>query len=252
MLNIVVPMAGAGSRFAKKGYEKPKPLIEIDGVPMIRLVIDNLKPKIAHRFIFVCQNEHINKYSLKECLMQWAPGSIVLGLDGLTEGAACTVLTAKKYINNEDGLMIANSDQYIDSSIDEYLGAMKAKSLDGIIMTMKAEDPKWSFVGLNSNGEVLTVVEKEAISNEATVGIYNFKYGRNFVSAAQEMIDLNLRVNNEFYVAPVYNQLIKNGLRFGYFNIGEEANGMYGLGIPDDLELFIEHPICKKAIKRTA
>ncbi len=252
MLNIVIPMAGAGSRFSQKGYEKPKPLIEINGVPMIKLVIANLRPKAPHRFIFVCQNEHINKYSLSNRLMQWAPDSIIIGIDGLTEGAACTVLAAKKYIDNEDGLMIANSDQYVDTSIDEYIEAMNARSLDGIVMTMSAADPKWSFVGLNAKGEVQTVVEKEVISNEATVGIYNFKNGKDFVSAAEEMIDQNLRVNNEFYVAPAYNQLIKNGLRIGCFNVGEEANGMYGLGIPDDLELFIGHPVCKKAVKEAA
>lgn len=249
MLNIVIPMAGAGSRFVKKGYKKPKPLIEVCGVPMIRIVINNLKPNYPHRFIFVCQKGHMEKYNLKESLMQWSPGSIVVEVDGLTEGAACTVLAAKQYINTEDGLMIANSDQYIDASIDMYLGAMKSKSLGGMIMTMKASDPKWSFVGLDSKGNVQTVVEKEVISTEATVGIYNFERGSDFVSSAEQMIDRDLRVNGEFYVAPVYNQLIKKGLKVGCYNIGEEAKGMYGLGIPEDLELFIKHPVSRKAIR---
>jgi len=247
MINIVIPMAGAGSRFARKGYDKPKPLIEVGGVPMIRLVINNLKPKSRHRFIFICQNEHVKKYSLSEFLTQWAPGSVIVGIDGLTDGAACTVLAAKDHINDDNSLMIANSDQYIDACINDYLQAMDSQMLDGIIMTMRANDPKWSYVGLNSENMVTTVVEKEVISNEATVGIYNFRRGREFVTAAEQMIGLNLRVNNEFYVAPVYNQLIAKGHRVGIYNIGEEADGMYGLGIPEDLELFISHPVCSKA-----
>lgn len=248
MLNIVVPMAGAGSRFAKAGYQDPKPLIPVNGVPMIRLVINNLRPRGDHRFIFICQQAHIDAYGLTEKLSAWAPGCEVLGIDGLTEGAACTVLKAKDLINNGDPLMIANSDQWIDCDIHDYLADMEIKNLDGIIMTMKANDPKWSFVGLDDENLVTMVVEKQVISDEATVGIYNYRHGRDFVAAAEDMIAKNLRVNNEFYVAPAYNQMIDDGCRIGIFNIGSEADGMYGLGIPADLDLFKSLPVCEKAL----
>ena len=249
MLNIVIPMAGAGSRFAHAGYTEPKPLISVGGVPMIKVVINNLVPKQAHRFIFICQQAHIESYHLDRKLPLWAPGCEIIGLDGITDGAACSVLAAKEWIDNDLPLMIANSDQYIDVDINNYLQFMTAYDLDGLLMTMKANNPKWSFVGMDENNKVTRVVEKEIISDEATVGIYNFKQGRDFVNAALEMIDNNLRVNNEFYVAPTYNRMIKALKNIGIYNIGKEASGMYGLGIPEDLSLFLNLPIHKKAIQ---
>lgn len=249
MINIVIPMAGAGSRFASKGYLQPKPLIPVNGFPMIQIVINNLRPKKPHKFIFICQKSHVEEFRLDKMLPQWAPNCEIIQLDGLTEGAACTVMQARELIDTEDQLMIANSDQYVDVDIDTYLNAMDVRGLDGIIMTMKANDPKWSFVGLNDLGCVTRVVEKEVVSDEATVGIYNFKFGSDFISAAESMINKNLRVNNEFYVAPVYNELINLEKSIGIYNIGSEGDGMYGLGIPDDLELFLQMPICNKAIR---
>lgn len=247
MLNIVIPMAGAGSRFAKAGYEDPKPLIKVHDTPMIRVVIRNLTPaNRPHRFIFIAQQEHLDRYALTDKLREWAPGCEVVPINGLTEGAACTVLAARQFIDNDDALMIANSDQYVDYDINRYLDAADQGALDGLIMTMTASDPKWSFVGLTPDGMVNRVVEKEVISDEATVGIYNFKTGRDFVQGADQMIRDNLRVNNEFYVAPVYNELIRHGARVGIVNIGSEAKGMYGLGIPADLNLFLQHELSRQ------
>lgn len=247
MLNIVIPMAGAGSRFSIAGYADPKPLIKIYDMPMINLVIRNLIPDQVHRFIFICQKKHIEQYDLTNKLKEWSPNSIVISIDGLTKGAACTVLCAKDYINTDDELMIANSDQFIDSSIDQYLLELNNKDLDGMIMTMTANDPKWSFVEVHNN-YVSRVVEKEVISNEATVGIYNFRHGKDFVSAAEDMIENREKFNNEYYVAPVYNKLINKNKKIGIYNIGSEANGMYGLGTPKDLDLFLSLPVSKKAI----
>lgn len=246
MLNIVIPMAGAGSRFATAGYKDPKPLIKINNEPMIRLVIGNLRPSSSHRFIFICQQAHIEKYELDKKLIEWAPGSVMIAIEGLTEGAACTVLKAKEWIDNDSPLMIANSDQYIDADINKYLHEMDRCNFDGMIMTMTASDPKWSFVGLDKNGYVNNVVEKEVISNEATVGIYNFRKGSDFVAAAEKMISMKQVVKGEYYVAPVYNNLIKKGALIRYYNIGSESNGMYGLGTPSDLELFLNNEISSK------
>ena len=250
MLSIVIPMAGAGSRFASAGYTDPKPLVRVHGVPMIRLVIDNLTPKEEHQFIFICQQAHLRAYGLGEKLRRWAPGCAVVPLQGLTEGAACTVLRAKSLIDNDDELMIANSDQYVDVDINDYLAAMRVRKLDGQIMTMKANDPKWSFIGRSDLGYVSMVVEKAVISDEATTGIYNFKHGRDFVAAAESMIRNELRVNGEFYVAPAYNLLIRKGVKVGYFNIGSEGRGMYGLGTPDDLTKFVALGISKNVSTR--
>ncbi|GGP25442.1 glycosyltransferase family 2 protein [Silvimonas amylolytica] len=248
MLNIVVPMAGAGSRFAKAGYTDPKPLIPVHGVPMIQLVINNLRPATEHRFIFVVQREHATRYGLKALFSQWAPGSELIEIDGVTQGAACTCLLAADLINNDDPLMIANSDQYVDASMEAYLDEMARHQADGLIMTMTANDPKWSFVGYDAHGVVNRVVEKEVISDEATVGIYNFGKGSDFVRLARQMVEEERRMNGEFYVAPVYNELIEEGGKVVTFNIGSEAVGMYGLGIPSDLDLFLSLDVSHKAV----
>lgn len=241
MLNIVIPMAGRGSRFAKAGYEMPKPLIDIYGHPMIEYVTVNIRPNCEHRFIYICQEEHLEKYGLAEELKRMSPGCEIVTIDHITEGAACTVLLAEKFIDNDDAMMIANSDQYVDTDINGYLLAMGEK--DGLIMTMPADDPKWSFIKYDDEGNVTMVREKEVISNEATVGIYNYRHGRDFVKFAHQMIDKNIRVNNEFYVAPVYNEMIEAGMKIGYCDVGAK---MFGLGVPEDLNFFMEKEVCRK------
>ncbi|WNW13224.1 glycosyltransferase family 2 protein [Pseudomonas sp. DTU_2021_1001937_2_SI_NGA_ILE_001] len=247
MLQIIVPMAGAGSRFAAAGYQDPKPLIPVHGVPMIKLVIENLTPSRPHRFIFVCQAEHVAAYGLEERLKVWAPDCAIVELHGLTEGAACTVHAARDVIDRSQPVMIANSDQYVDLTIDDYLQAMDDKGLDGLIMTMQADDPKWSFVGFDGQGLIDRVVEKQVISDEATVGIYNFRSGAQLLDAIEAMLRKNLRVNGEFYVAPVYNEIIAQGGRVSHYSVGREGQGMHGLGIPADLDHFLSLPVSRRA-----
>ena len=238
MINIVVPMAGRGKRFADAGYTVPKPLIDIYGHPMIEYVVNNIKPNDEHRFIFICQKEHLDRFNLSEQLKNFSDDCVIIPIDYITEGAACTVLLAEKYIDNDDSLMIANSDQYVDFDINEYISAIG--SYDGLIMTMPANHPKWSYIKYNDEGFVTMVREKEVISNEATVGIYNYKCGRDFVKYAHLMIDKNIRVNGEFYVAPVYNEMIEDDKKIVFHNVG---SSMYGLGVPEDLDYFKKQPI---------
>lgn len=240
-------MAGAGSRFSAAGFTDPKPLISIHGIPMIKLVVDNLTPNTAHRFIFICQKSHDQKYGLTQKLAKWAPGSSVILIDGITDGAARTVLKAKSLIDTSQPLMIANSDQFIDFDVNLYLASALEEDIDGMIMTMTATDPKWSFISKNSEENVTQVVEKVPISNIATVGIYNFRRGSDFVSAASEMIEAEDKSNGEYYVAPVYNYLIKSGKKVRDFSIGTEAEGFFGLGTPSDLEIFLKNPISYKS-----
>lgn len=246
MINIVLPIAGRGSRFVEAGFELPKPLIEVYGKPMIEVVVNNIKPLCEHRFIFVALKEHLDKLGMKDTLNRIAPGCIIVSVNEVTEGAACTVLLAREYIDNNDQLMMANSDQWVDIDINDYLSVMDDQKVDGLIMTMWADDPKWSFVGFDKEGKVNKVVEKQVISNEATVGIYNFRRGSDFVKSADQMITKNLRVKNEFYVAPSYNEMINNQAEITIFNIGKEYDGMYGMGIPSDLERFVQSSVSKK------
>jgi NDP-sugar pyrophosphorylase family protein len=216
---------------------------------MIHSVIRNIQPRCSHRFVFICLEEHIQNYKIDEYLKTIVPGCVIVVIDTVTEGAACTVLKAKEYFDNpEESLMIANSDQWVDIDINDYLRTFDDLGTDGMIMTMRADDTKWSFIRFDEAGDPVEVVEKEVVSNEATVGIYNFRRGSDYVWAAERMIEKDLRVNNEFYVAPVYNELLSSNKKISIYNIGKVLDGMYGLGTPEDLEEFLKLPVSKQAI----
>jgi dTDP-glucose pyrophosphorylase len=238
-LIIVIPMAGRGTRYAAVGYTDPKPLVCFGGKPMIQWVVENIRPSRPHRFIFVCLDEHLERYPhLRAKLESLCLGCEIFPLKQVTEGAACTVLLARSLIDNDEPLMIANSDQYVELPMDDYLRRHDENPADGLIMTFSSDDPKWSYCRLRPDGTVAEVVEKQVISNEATVGIYNFARGRDFVSAVDTMIARQFRVNGEFYVAPAYNVLIERGARILTANIGREHHGMHSLGTPKDMARF--------------
>ena len=231
-LNIIIPMAGLGSRFEKAGFTFPKPLIDVLGKPMIQMVVENLN--IDAKYIYVVRREHYEKYNLQYMLNLITPGCEIILTDGLTDGAACTVLLAKSLINNEESLLLANSDQYVEWDSSEFMYAMSNSSADGGILTFTALSPKWSFAKIGDDGFVAEVAEKKPISDVATCGIYWFRHGADFVSAAEQMIDKNIRVNNEFYVCPVFNEMISNGKRVKNHHISK----MWGTGTPEDLAAF--------------
>ena len=234
-LNILIPMAGAGSRFEKAGYTFPKPLIDVSGKPMIQVVVDNIN--IEAQYIFIVQKSHLEKYNLKQTLNLIAPGCEIVTVDGLTEGAACTTLLAKEYIDNDNQLLIANSDQFVEWCSDEFMYNMTTSNVDAGILTFKSTHPKWSFAKCDENGFVTEVAEKNPISNIATVGIYYWKKGGDYVRYAEKMINKDIRVNNEFYVCPVFNQAIEDGKKIKTFNIEK----MWGIGTPEDLTVFLNN-----------
>ena len=164
-----------------------------------------------------------------------APNCTVVQTDGITEGAACTTLLAKEFINTDAPLVIANSDQFIEWNSNECMYAFTTDNIDGGILTFEAIHPKWSYARLDDNGYVCEVAEKKPISNHATCGVYYWKHGSDYVKYAEQMISNNTRVNNEFYVCPVYNEAIQDGLKFRVKNI----NRMWGLGTPEDLDTFL-------------
>ena len=234
-LNVLIPMAGAGSRFQQAGYTFPKPLIDVGGKPMIQVVVENLN--IDANYIYVVQKSHREKYNLDTLLNLITPNCKIVEVDGVTEGAACTALLTKEYINNDSPLFFANSDQFVEWDSNEFFYKMNETDADGGIVTFKATHPKWSFAKLDKNGLVTEVAEKNPISDTATVGFYYWKRGSDFVKYAEEMIEQDIRVNNEFYVCPVYNNGIKDGLGIRTFNVSK----MWGLGNPEDLNYYLEH-----------
>lgn len=239
-LNILIPMAGAGSRFEAAGYTFPKPLIEIEGKPMIQVVKDNLQ--MDGRFIFIVQKQHREKYNLDSMLNLIAPHCEILEVNHVTEGAACTTLLAESLIDTGDPLIIANSDQFVEWCSSDFMYKMQEQNLDGGILTFKSTHPKWSFAKTDEDGNVVEVAEKNPISDNATVGIYYWKRGSDYVNCAKEMIAKNIRHNNEFYVCPVYQQAIEKGLKVKTFEIEK----MWGLGTPEDLNRFTENYLNEK------
>lgn len=238
-MNILIPMAGEGSRFAKEGYTFPKPLIDVRGKPMIQVVVENLD--FDANYIFLVRKEHLQKYAgLETTLARITNGRFkIVEVDGLTEGAACTALLAKEHINNDDDLLIANSDQVIEYSKENFETLKTMTSVDSMVYTFHAVHPKWSFVKTNSRGFVTEVAEKNPISDIATCGIYWYRKGSDFVTCAEEMIAKNIRVNNEFYIAPVYNELIGRGKTLIPFFVHK----MHGIGTPEDLNYFLENQL---------
>jgi len=234
-LNVLIPMAGEGSRFATAGYTFPKPLIDVKGKPMIQVVVENLN--MDANFIFVVRKEHREKYNLDSLLKLIAPGCQIVETDGLTEGAACTALLAKDFIDNDAPLFFANSDQFVEWDSNEFMYKMNETNADGGIVSFTATHPKWSFAKINENGLVTEVAEKNPISDIATVGYYWWKNGSDFVKYAEQMIDGDLRINNEFYVCPVFNEAIADKKEIRTFN----TDGMWGLGTPEDLKYYLEN-----------
>ena len=234
-MKIVVPMAGAGSRFETAGYTFPKPLIEVRGEPMIAKVVKNLN--LQGQYIFLVQKTHYEKYNLQGLLTLIAPNCKIVQIDGLTEGAACTVLKAKEHINNNEPLIIANSDQYIKWNSFETISSFNHKDADGGILSFTSVHPKHSFAKVDGNGYVTEVAEKNPISNNATVGIYHWKQGADFVRYAEQMISKNIRTNNEFYICPVYNEAIQDGKKIKISSVDE----MWGMGTPEELNNFLTH-----------
>lgn len=234
-MNVLIPMAGAGSRFEKAGYVFPKPLIEVNGKPMIQTVVDNLNIDAKH--IFIVQKYHCEKYNLKNMLSTISPNCEVVEVDGITEGAACTTLLAKDFIDNDRPLLMANSDQFVDWDSNEFMYSMIGDSIDGGILTFNSTHPKWSYVKLNDDGFVCEVAEKNPISDIATVGIYYWNKGSDYVKYAEEMIAKDDRVNGEFYVCPVFQHAVNDNKKIKVFNIKRED--MWGLGTPEDLNNYL-------------
>jgi len=234
-LNVLIPMAGAGSRFEAAGYTFPKPLIEVRKKPMIQVVVENLN--IKANFIYVVQKSHREKYNLDALLSLITPGCKIVETEGMTEGAACTALLAKEHINWDAPLFFANSDQFVEWDSNEFMYKMNETNADGGIVTFEATHPKWSFAKVNKQGLVTEVAEKNPISNIATIGFYYWKHGSDFVKYAEQMINKNIRVNNEFYVCPVFNEAIEDGKAIRTFDVKE----MWGLGTPEDLDYYLKN-----------
>lgn len=233
-MQVLIPMAGAGSRFADVGYKDPKPLIDVAGRPMIRSVIENLGPD--HDYIFIVQKPVLDRYAnkLKEAT-EICKSSRFLTTHGLTEGPAQTCLLARDYLDIHQPLMIANCDQIMEWDQKHFYEWFDSTSCDGTILTFNSDSIKNSYVTTNEEGWVTDCKEKIVISNLATTGVYIWKRAVDFIWAADDMILKNIRFNNEFYVCPVYNQNILKGQEINTYHIKQH----WPIGTPEDLKIYL-------------
>jgi len=239
-MNIVMPMAGRGSRFAEVGFTLPKPLIDVRGRPMYAWAMDSLPLALAKRVIFICLAEHLEDRALaadiRERYARFDP--VIVALEHVTEGQACTVLTARAWIDTDDPLVIYNADTYCKTQLEQRLRALPAE-VDGLLSVFRAPGDKWSFARTDEHGRVVETAEKRRISDWATTGLYHFTRGRDFVEHADAMIAADERERGEFYVAPVYNRLIAAGKQIRI----DVADEVWVLGTPEDLAHFeANHP----------
>jgi dTDP-glucose pyrophosphorylase len=234
MINVIIPMAGAGKRFADVGYTIPKPFIPVKGKPMVQSVVENLN--IDGNYIFIIQKEHSVGGNLQIFLNSIKPGCVIIEVDELTQGPACTALLAENYIDNNP-LIIVNCDQMIhDFDVTKLIEFSNVNNTDGVLGAFISTSKKNSYMKLDPQGEVTEVKEKIVISNTATNGLHFWNNGKDFVSSTKEMIEAGEKYNNEFYIAPTYNYLIKNGKKIlPYF-----YNLHFPIGTPEDLNKYKE------------
>ena len=252
MIQLVIPMAGLGSRFRAQGYTVPKPLIQIHGIEMYKLVLANLFSTQLDRVVLICPTSFQMKSLEPELSSKLGIKVNVIEVDGLTTGPAATVALARDLLDPTLPLVIANSDQYVAFEPDGFYSQVEQPENHGIVLTMRDDDPKWSYVSLNANGMIERVVEKQVISDIATVGIYGFKAAEDFLHAFDAMVNAGFMVNGEHYVAPAYEFLpeFKSGV-IGIHDLGPVGQVMFGLGIPEDLERFLELDVSHRAAERS-
>jgi len=238
-MNILIPMAGSGNRFIKEGYTVPKPLIEFLGKPMIQHAVESLGAK--GQYIFVTrkyENEEQNK-ELKKTLEKIVNDPIILEVDYLTQGPACTCLLAKEHINNTEPLIITNCDQILEWKSKDFFNFLSNTDCDGIVVTYDETTEKNSYIKLDENGYGIELAEKKVISPYSLNGIHYWKEGRHFVESAEQMIEKDIRTNNEFYISTSYNEMIENKMKVGAYHIDRSQH--HPTGTPEDLEKYLSH-----------
>ena len=238
MLQVIIPMAGKATRFHDRGYTFPKPLLEIGNQSMIEVVLKNLSPPAPARFTFVCRKEHVTQFYLGDMLRLIAPDCRVMGLENETAGALCSVLLAMDEISPDDEVLVANGDQFIAGGLKGFYSACRQADIDGCILTFAATHPRWSFAKTDERGRVTAVAEKRPISRQATAGLYYFRRAKDLMEASEKMILKGLATSGQFYVCPVYNELILAGKNVITHHLPDDA--MHSLGTPEDYELFLK------------
>lgn len=220
MLNYLIPLGTSSQFFESAEYPYPKPLIEIFGKPMIQLVIENLsRIKEEKRFIFVLREEDCTRHHLDSTVRLLAgEEAVIIKLRRETKGSACSALLAIDLIANDQPLIIANGDQFLDVDLDVYLSRFRDEKVDAGCLCFESVHPRWSYVRLENN-HIVEAAEKRPLSSQAIAGFYYFAKGIHFVEAAKRMIRKDASVNEQFYISPVFNELVLQNLNLRAYSV---------------------------------
>ena len=245
MLQVIIPMAGKAARFQERGHTFPKPLFEIGNRSMIEIVLENLAPPQPAQYTFICRKEHLSQFYLGDMLRLLAPDCRVIPLENETAGALCSVLLAVDGLKMDEEILVANGEQFIATSLEPFWKACREPGIDGCILTFTATHPRWSFAKTDESGKVIAVAEKRPISKQATVGLYYFRRARDFVEASERMILKGLTTSGQFFVCPVYNEMILAGKNIRTHHLPDGT--MHSLGTPEDLDVFLKYHLARTA-----
>lgn len=234
---VVMPMAGRGSRFAGHGIEQPKPLIPVAGKPMFTWALRSLEGVSYSRIVFVALADHEAHFGVRELVRRHVGDrAAVVLLDEVTEGQLCSVLAARAYLDGDEAVLVASSDTYIRSDLARDLARCRS-TCHGLISVADLPGDRWSFARPDASGAVVEVAEKVRISDHASTGLYYFANARRFVATADALIASQEKTRGEYYVIPVYQKYIDQGLRVEL----SVADAMWDMGTPEALEAFERH-----------
>lgn len=235
-MKLILPMAGRGSRFAGSGYERPKPLILVNGIPMFIRSLDSVKGVAYSDLIIIALAEHEEQFGISQYIKDFQlPNTKLITLPDVTKGQLCTVMAAKELIDTPEDVLILSSDTIVFSGLGKEIETKKAECR-GLISVAEMPGDRWSFAAIDETGRVTQVAEKQRISPYASTGLYYFSNGKELVRQADEMIARNETTKGEFYVIPVYQKMIDQG---DYVGISV-AKAMWDLGTPDSLSEYLE------------
>lgn len=241
--NLIIPMAGAGSRFAEQGYANPKPLVDVNGFPMFVRATDNVIGLVCagvliDNIIFIIDSEMDRKYNIQDVIRKFYPKAKIVSLSERTQGAACTVRAAAAYLDPDSSIITANCDQLVEVDSTHPLSFKQMIETHDSGMSVfycKDRNPKWSYAEVDEHNNVIRVAEKNPISDLATVGIYYWKTAKMLFDSIDNMMQADDRVNNEFYLCPAFNYTIAAEHSCGIHIVDQ----MHGLGTPEDLQTWL-------------
>lgn len=240
-LHIIMPMAGEGRRFFKKGWTTPKPLIELHGVPLFMRAIGSVYVEdAAMKYSFIVRKEHIDRYAIDERIKSQLPEANIISVERTTRGAVESCMMAEKYVDNEDAVLVLDCDlefrskDYI-AGIRQSLQQPASEACGGILVSFESDLPQYSYAEVDDKMIVKRTAEKEVISHHALCGAYFFSSARGFMQAAHHLLDEPFFTKPEYYVSLLYNYLLSDGEKIRLTTMEE----YYSYGTPEELERYL-------------